>query len=61
MPELWDLREAAGLIFLEGEATRQATTLAYNADFICLAVASFVCIVPLLCARLPEKVKKPNQ
>jgi len=55
LPDLWNFAETAGLAALNAEATRQAASVAYNDDFLWLAVVSLLCI-PILCfVRMPSE------
>lgn len=55
LPQAWSLGDVAGLSALNREATRQAAVLAYNDDFIWLALASLVCLIPLMFVRMPPR------
>lgn len=52
----WDLATAAGLAHAEREVARQAAMLAYNADFLLLALGAVGCLGLLLLVR---KVTRP--
>jgi DHA2 family multidrug resistance protein len=55
LPESWSISDVAGLTALNAEATRQAAAVAYSNDFIWLAFASLVCVVPLFFVRMPAE------
>ena len=53
LPDFWSLAESAGAAALNLEATRQAAAVAYNDDFLWLAVASLLCLPVLALIRMP--------
>ena len=55
LPDAWSLTDLAGLASLSLEASRQASVVAYNNDFIWLAFTSLVCFVPLFFVRMPAR------
>ena len=54
LPDFWSMADVAGAAALNLEATRQAAAVAYNDDFMWLAVASLVCIPILALTRMPK-------
>ena len=54
LPEIWSMADAAGAAALNLEATRQAAAVAYNDDFLWLAIASLVCIPIIALSRMPK-------
>ena len=55
LPDFWSLAESAGAAALNFEATRQAAAVAYNDDFLWLAVASLLCLPVLALIRMPAR------
>jgi DHA2 family multidrug resistance protein len=54
LPEFWSMADVAGAAALTLEATRQAAAVAYNDDFLWLAIASLVCIPIIALSRMPK-------
>tara|TARA_Y100001960_G_scaffold320595_1_gene393754 strand:+ start:584 stop:2005 length:1422 start_codon:yes stop_codon:yes gene_type:complete len=57
LPDAWSMTDMTGLASLSLEASRQASVIAYNNDFIWLVFASLVCLVPLLFVRMPARIE----
>ena len=55
LPEFWSMADVAGMAALNLEATRQAAAVAYNDDFLWLAVVSLMCIPILFLVRMPAE------
>ena len=55
LPEVWRLSDVAGLLALNNEITRQASTIAFQNDFKLLMFLALLNIPILFFFRLPKK------
>ena len=59
LPAMFDLHSATGLMALNGEVTRQATMISYDAVFASLAVLTLLMAPPLLLLKPPPPAAGP--
>jgi DHA2 family multidrug resistance protein len=57
LPDAWSMTDLKGVASLSLEASRQASVIAYNNDFIWLVFTSLVCFVPLFFVRMPARIE----